>query len=177
MPTQGDVSRPESVGLFDQNLPSDDDDRPTPVQLIHYAIRQGLADPFTYVKALLPSPPDVAFWESIQAMMDQMDDRDGPWYRDGQELTTTAATGLTISFTVGYVSWLLRAGYLSASLISILPLWREFDPLPVLAKTTEKKRRLDGRDKDSPESNDIESEKIFTSSPSSESRNSSSETV
>ncbi len=105
--------------------------------------------------------------------MDQMDDRDESWYRDDQVLTTTTATGLTVSFTVGYVSWLLRAGYLSASLISTLPLWREFDPLPVLARTKEKKRRSGGRDKDSQETNDIESESIFTSSPSPETRNSS----
>jgi hypothetical protein len=64
----------------------------------------------------------MAIWESIEAMMEQMDGRDASWYRDDQVLTTTTATGLTVSFTVGYVSWLLRAGYLSASLMSVLPL-------------------------------------------------------
>jgi hypothetical protein len=65
---------------------------------------------------------------------------------------------------VGYVSWLLRAGYLSASLTSVLPLWREFDPLPVLAATTKKKKgKSADDDKDSRETNDIESEGIFTS--------------
>jgi len=93
-------------------------------------------DPFTYAKMLNPSQPDMVIWESIDAMMEQMDGRDTSWYRDDQVLTTTTATGLTVSFTVGYVSWLLRAGYLSASLMSVLPLWREFDPLPVLAART-----------------------------------------
>ena len=149
--------------LFDQNLQPYDDDRPTSVQLIRHVIQQGLVDPFTYAKMLNPLQPDMAIWESIEAMMDQMDGRDTSWYRDDQVLTTTTATGLTVSFTVGYVSWLLRAGYLSASLMSVLPLWREFDPLPVLATTKEKKCKSTDRVKDSPETNDIESERIFTS--------------
>ena len=120
-------------------------------------------DPFTYAKMLNPSQPDMVIWESIDAMMEQMDGRDTSWYRDDQVLTTTTATGLTVSFTVGYVSWLLRAGYLSASLMSVLPLWREFDPLPVLAATTKKKKgKSAARDKDSIEENDMESERIFT---------------
>ena len=176
VPAQADASLPGSVALVDQN-PHSDDDGPTSVQLVRYAIRQGLADPLIYAKTLLHLQPDTAVWEFIEAMMDQMDDRDESWYRDDQVLTTTTATGLTVSFTVGYVSWLLRAGYLSASLVSVLPLWREFDPLPVLATTKKNECRSGGRDKDSPQTNDIESEKIFTSSPSPETRNSSEETV
>ena len=149
--------------LFDQNLQPHDDDRPSSVRLIGHVIRQGLVDPFTYAKMLNPSQPDMVIWESIDAMMEQMDGRDTSWYRDDQVLTTTTATGLTASFTVGYVSWLLRAGYLSASLMSVLPLWREFDPLPVLAATTKKKKgKSAARDKDSIEENDMESERIFT---------------
>ena len=161
--TQADVSLPGSVELFDQNLQPYDDDRPTSVQLIRHAIQQGLVDPFSYAKMLNPLQPDMAIWESIEAMMEQMDGRDASWYRDDQVLTTTTATGLTVSFTVGYVSWLLRAGYLSASLLSTLPLWREFDPLPVLATTKEKKRKSADRDKDSQKMNDIETERIFSS--------------
>jgi hypothetical protein len=164
IPTQADVSLPGTVPLFDQNLQPYDDDKPTSVQLIRHAIRQGLVDPFTYAKMLNPLQPDAALWESIEAMMEQMNDRDASWYKDDQVLSTTTATGLTVSFTVGYVNWLLRAGYLSASLMSVLPLWREFDPLPVLATAKEKKREAAGRDKDSQEMNDIEAERIFTSS-------------
>jgi len=42
--------------------------------------------------------------------------------------TTVGVTGLT----VGYVIWLIRGGTLLASLISSLPAWCSFDPLPVL---------------------------------------------
>jgi len=163
IPTQADGSQPGSVQLFDQNFQRQHDDRPSSVRLIGHVIRPGLVDPFTYAKMLNPLQPDMAIWESIEAMMEQMDGRDASWYRDDQVLTTTTATGLTVSFTVGYVSWLLRAGYLSASLLSTLPLWREFDPLPVLATTKEKKHKSTGCDKDSQEINDIESERIFAS--------------
>jgi len=163
IPTQADGSQPGSVQLFDQNFQRQHDDRPSSVRLIGHVIRPGLVDPFTYAKMLNPLQPDMAIWESIEAMMEQMDGRDASWYRDDQVLTTTTATGLTVSFTVGYVSWLLRAGYLSASLLSTLPLWREFDPLPVLATTKEKKRKSADRDKDSQKMNDIETERIFSS--------------
>jgi hypothetical protein len=42
--------------------------------------------------------------------------------------TAVSVTGLT----VGYVLWLIRGGTLLASLISSLPAWCAFDPLPVL---------------------------------------------
>ena len=168
--TQADVSIPGLVPLFDQDRQSQTDDRPSSTRLIGHVIRQGLMDPFTYAKMLNPLQPDAAIWESIEAMMEQMDDRDSSWYRDDQVLTTTTATGLTVSFTVGYVTWLLRAGYLSASLLSVLPLWREFDPLPVLAtnakktgKTRKTKEKSADDDKDSTQTNDIESESIFSS--------------
>ena len=175
--TQTDISLPGLVPLFDQDRQPQDDDRRSSVRLIGNVIRQGLVDPFTYAKMLNPLQSDAAIWEAIEAMMQQMSDRDGTWYSDDQVLTTTTATGLTVSFTVGYVSWLLRAGYLSASLLSVLPLWREFDPLPVLATTQKNKRKSADRTKDSCETNDIESERLFTSSPSSESGHNSSETV
>jgi|GEM_PF-1572990 hypothetical protein len=167
VPTQADVSLPGLVRVFDQNLQSAADDRPSSVRLIGHEIRQGLMDPFTYAKMLNPLQPDAVIWESIEAMMEQMDDSDSSWYQDDQVLTTTTVTGLTVSFTVGYVSWLLRAGYLSASLLSVLPLWREFDPLPVLATNAKHTGKASGKsagdDKDSTQTNDIESESIFSS--------------
>jgi hypothetical protein len=42
--------------------------------------------------------------------------------------TAVSVTGLT----VGYVLWLIRGGTLLASLVSSLPAWCAFDPLPVL---------------------------------------------
>ena len=37
----------------------------------------------------------------------------------------------SVSLSAGFVSWMLRAGSLMASLISTKPAWSEFDPLPI----------------------------------------------
>ena len=49
-----------------------------------------------------------------------------------------------------------RAGYLSASILSALPIWREFDPLPILAKKKDKKKdKSDEDSKDPQDESDI----------------------
>ena len=45
---------------------------------------------------------------------------------------TAGAACLSGTLSVGYVIWCLRSGSLVASAVSSLPLWRSFDPLPVL---------------------------------------------
>jgi hypothetical protein len=51
-------------------------------------------------------------------------------------VTATAAT-----FTVGIVSYLLRAGSLVASMMSALPLWRGFDPIAIFSGNKKKKKK------------------------------------
>ena len=48
--------------------------------------------------------------------------------------TTTIASA---SITAGYVIWLLRSGVLFSSMLTSLPAWRTFDPLPVLGYLNE----------------------------------------
>ncbi|MGI9516708.1 MAG: Ig-like domain-containing protein, partial [Pirellulaceae bacterium] len=43
-----------------------------------------------------------------------------------------AAASLTGVLTVGYVLWMARGGMLVASLVSSMPAWQSFDPLPIL---------------------------------------------
>jgi hypothetical protein len=51
------------------------------------------------------------------------------------EQTVIASTvAVTTGLSVGYVVWLLRGGLLLASLLSSLPAWHLFDPLPVLSR-------------------------------------------
>jgi len=45
--------------------------------------------------------------------------------------TTAAVTG---GLTVGYVVWLIRGGSLLATMVSVLPSWSSFDPLPILER-------------------------------------------
>jgi hypothetical protein len=53
-------------------------------------------------------------------------------------VTVSAAT-----FTVGIVSYLLRAGSLFASMMSSLPLWRGFDPIAIFSGDKKKKKKQD----------------------------------
>ncbi len=68
-----------------------------------------------------------------------------------QIVTATAAT-----FTVGIVTYLLRAGSFLAGMLSTLPLWRGFDPIVVVVADEEKKPS-------SAEADPEDSEQIFES--------------
>ena len=57
------------------------------------------------------------------------------------------------SFAAGFVSYLLRAGSLVASLMSSLPLWRGFDPVVIFSGDKKKKKDR----KDIPKTNEPES--------------------
>ena len=44
------------------------------------------------------------------------------------------------------LAWLLRAGSLMASVLSVMPLWTRMDPLPVLLAQRKKDEELDDAD-------------------------------
>ena len=60
----------------------------------------------------------------------------------GDGLTLKSAAFGTVALSAGYVAWLLRAGALSASLLSSAPLWRQVDPLPVLSARAKERESL-----------------------------------
>ena len=67
-------------------------------------------------------------------------------FRSEQEanaLKTKIVTASMTTFTVGIVSYLLRAGSMVASMMSTLPLWRGFDPIIILSG---KKKDKKGKD-------------------------------
>jgi len=76
------------------------------------------------------------------------------------------ATGVSVSFAAGYVIWLLRGGSLLASLLAATPLWKSFDPLPVLAfwEKRKKQRRRPGEKDRSNGDDEHELDKLFGSS-------------
>ena len=51
---------------------------------------------------------------------------------DNQTILTQGTVAATISISAGFAAWALRSGALLASLFASTPLWRQFDPLPVL---------------------------------------------
>ena len=58
---------------------------------------------------------------------------------------TTIATSLrftSVALTVGALSWAIRAGGLLTSLLVGMPIWGEFDPLPVFAQDDDEKKKV-----------------------------------
>ncbi|HTF97735.1 MAG TPA: putative Ig domain-containing protein, partial [Cellvibrio sp.] len=56
--------------------------------------------------------------------------------------------GLTFSVTTGLLIWSLRASSLLLTLMSMLPLWRGLDPLPILDEVNKRKKELEQQRKD-----------------------------
>jgi hypothetical protein len=56
--------------------------------------------------------------------------------------------GVSASFTIGYVLWLVRGGVLISSLLASLPAWRMVDPLPVLGSLGNKSKDNDDKSLD-----------------------------
>ena len=61
----------------------------------------------------------------------------------GQAIKAKIVTVTAATFTVGMVSYLLRAGSLVASMMSALPLWRGFDPIAIFSGDKKKKKKQD----------------------------------
>ena len=47
-------------------------------------------------------------------------------------ITTVAIISFTGLFSIGWVIWIFRSGSLLASFLFTLPVWKAFDPLPIL---------------------------------------------
>lgn len=56
--------------------------------------------------------------------------------------------GITLSVTTGLLIWSLRASSLLLTLMSMLPLWRGIDPLPILEEVNKRKKQLEQERKD-----------------------------
>ncbi|MGI9285279.1 MAG: DUF4347 domain-containing protein, partial [Pseudomonadales bacterium] len=74
---------------------------------------------------------DHAIWAQLDQMKRDIEADDEALSE--QELIVKVVTGSTLTLSAGCVSWLLRGGTLVASLLSTLPVWKGFDPLPILS--------------------------------------------
>ena len=72
------------------------------------------------------------------------------------ELIIGAATGIGASAFVGYVVWVFRGGSLLLGALSAMPMWRCFDPLPVITGYNKKRKRDDDVKRGHPETDDDE---------------------
>jgi hypothetical protein len=94
--------------------------------------------------------------EGLQEMRDDIDES----YEEAaanQKRVVYAVSGLSASFAVGFVSYLLRAGSFLSSFLATMPVWNNFDPVAVLTKPKEDKKHVDGEpDDDATEEQAIE---------------------
>ena len=82
-----------------------------------------------------------ALWSAIDKMKQEMaesaDEKTTP-----VEFQVAAAKSSGVVLTAGVVAWILRSGALLSSLMSTIPLWKGYDPLPILAyKDDDKKNK------------------------------------
>ncbi len=61
--------------------------------------------------------------------------------RTDYRLGTETVAGLVMSLSAGFVSWVLRGGSLLAGFMSMLPLWKQIDPLPILGASVVKAQK------------------------------------
>jgi hypothetical protein len=95
--------------------------------------------------------PDAGFspWEAedfdneVRRIRAQMDEA-----MDEETQRKTLIAGLTFSVTTGLLVWSLRASSLLLTMMSMLPLWRGIDPLPILDEVDKKRKMLEQQRKD-----------------------------
>jgi hypothetical protein len=72
-----------------------------------------------------------ALWVAIDEMKQEMSE-DVSENISEIEFRAAAVSSSGVVLTAGVVAWVLRSGALMASLISTIPLWKGYDPLPLL---------------------------------------------
>jgi len=94
-----------------------------------------------------------ALWTAIDQMKQEMAETVEK-QTSAVEIRAAAAETSGVVLTAGVVAWILRSGALLSSLISTIPLWKGYDPLPILAYKD---------DEDANEDETIDENKIPTS--------------
>jgi hypothetical protein len=89
------------------------------------------AEPIVYTSVM----DDTAFIHGLDQMQQDLD-RVIEEQNKRVNLSIEATAGFTLSLTAGFVSWVLRAGSLLSSFLSVVPLWKQLDPLPILSAAT-----------------------------------------
>jgi hypothetical protein len=91
--------------------------------------------------------PDASAAAINQVLWNHLDDMNRQLSEHNQEeiaqekILVGAAKGASLILIAGVMNWYLKAGSLLASLLSSIPLWTPFDPLPILSLTRREKRR------------------------------------
>jgi hypothetical protein len=73
-----------------------------------------------------------AAYAAIDSLKEQLENQNQSVLED-YEKAVFGSTIASVSISAGVAAWVLRAGALVTSLLGTSPMWRQFDPLPVLA--------------------------------------------
>ena len=109
--------------------------------------------------------PSATGWFSAEAIVQELD-RIQKQINDQLEMEATqgkliigVAAGLGASVFVGYVVWVFRAASLLLGALSAMPMWRCFDPLPVLIGK-DKKRDKDKEKKSGGQESEVDEKRV-----------------
>ncbi|WP_261842179.1 DUF4347 domain-containing protein [Aliamphritea ceti] len=99
---------------------------------------------------------NTAFINSLAEMNRDLD-ADHEERQQNNTVVHETVIGVTMSLSVGVISWVFKSGSLIASFMSVAPLWKQFDPLPVLGN----KQSKTGTQVSGDNGQDIQVENIF----------------
>jgi hypothetical protein len=118
------------------------DDRELPVKKENYTVAETNNHEITTFTGMQIKSMD-ALWSAIDKMKEEMGDA-AEEKMTSTEFKVAAAKSSGVVLTAGVVAWILRSGALLSSLISTIPLWKGYDPLPILAyKDDDDKKKED----------------------------------
>ncbi|MBT8128699.1 MAG: tandem-95 repeat protein, partial [Gammaproteobacteria bacterium] len=118
------------------------DDREQPVKKENYTVLETNDHKVTTFTGMQIKSMD-ALWSAIDKMKQEMGDA-AEEKMTSTEFKAAAAKSSGVVLTAGVVAWILRSGALLSSLISTIPLWKGYDPLPILAyKDDDDKKKED----------------------------------
>ncbi len=154
MPALGEITplAPDDlVELFQPDAPEHDDAvesavtpaaTPQPVALLHLRLNPVAAGtlPVADQSAARGALHNPDFLNGLDHLKRDLDDALREETRHAG-LRAETVIGLTMSLSVGVVSWVTRAGSLMAAFMSIAPIWKQLDPLPVLGAGDETNER------------------------------------
>ena len=132
-----------SMLTTDNVLPTDDGSPSAMVSIVKFLQRELASETIervaSSVSALFSSDAMTQTLDLIQQQLGDTLEMDG---KRGK-LIIGAATGLGASVFAGYVIWAFRGSSLLLGALTAMPMWRCFDPLPVLMGDDKKRRELD----------------------------------
>ena len=114
----------------------------------NYELNNSLATS-TGIASLITPDSGFAPWEEVdfdtevRRLRVQMDE-----VLEEEQDRRSLVAGITFSLTTGLLIWSLRASSLLLAMMSMLPLWRGLDPLPILDEVNKKKKELEQQRKD-----------------------------